>query len=287
MKYYILCPVRNITPEVKVGIDKYVEDTEKLGIKCHYPPRDVKQDDVSGGYTICATHRRAMEKCDAVVVFWDPASSGSHFDLGMAFALHKRIIVGKILTHTESEKSFEKVIETITKIQEGVPAIPLDTDYSKKIDYSPYLMRRLHYTSVIASCTFCHHINEELTGLAGHCSRSDRHVTDITAPIPDWCTLGKVNESYFWVMEQILKECTQRYPDLDWQLRPTPDENDIFFEIYHTHHDFELESNPLLKEYNEFVGELMTRLHQMNFYDFFIGYLYEPNNLNLQEESDE
>jgi hypothetical protein len=85
---YLICPVRRCTPEVRAVMDAYVAGLEARGHKVHYPPRDVDQSNDDGGVRICQEHLHAMLACDAVHVWWDPASTGSHFDLGMAYAMH-------------------------------------------------------------------------------------------------------------------------------------------------------------------------------------------------------
>lgn len=60
---------------------------ESAGHRVHYPPRDVDQTDDGVGLAISEAHRAAMVRCDEVHVVWDPGSTGSHFDFGMAFML--------------------------------------------------------------------------------------------------------------------------------------------------------------------------------------------------------
>ena len=84
---YLICPVRRCTPSVRKKMDAYVAKLESRGYKVHYPPRDVDQSNDDGGVRICAEHIDAMMGCDEVHVWWDPSSSGSHFDLGMAYML--------------------------------------------------------------------------------------------------------------------------------------------------------------------------------------------------------
>jgi nucleoside 2-deoxyribosyltransferase len=88
MKIYVITSVRNATEEQKEFADNYVAGLEELGHEVHYPPRDVNQDDESG-INICEAHRAAMIECDIVDVIWDPSSTGSHFDLGMAYVLQE------------------------------------------------------------------------------------------------------------------------------------------------------------------------------------------------------
>lgn len=87
-KAYLICPVRNCTPEQRKEMDRYVEILEQHGnYEFHYPPRDVDQKNDDGGIRICESHRAALFHCDEVHVWWDDESFGCHFDLGMAYML--------------------------------------------------------------------------------------------------------------------------------------------------------------------------------------------------------
>ena len=106
---YIICPVRKVTPEQKKSMDSYVDNLEAIGFTVHYPPRDADQSDPSG-MNICLTHAEAMKKCSCVHIFWDKSSTGSHFDLGMAFALDKPVYLVELFTPDGEGKSYAKVI---------------------------------------------------------------------------------------------------------------------------------------------------------------------------------
>ena len=112
MKIYLICPVRNITPEQQQEIFNYVVLLESKGQKVHYPPRDVDQEDPTG-WTICKKHCEALIKSDEVHIFWDVSSKGSHFDLGMAFALDKKLKLVKAYQPDNEGKSYLKVINEI------------------------------------------------------------------------------------------------------------------------------------------------------------------------------
>ena len=86
-RVYLICPVRGCSDEDRSFADEYVARIERGGATVHYPPRDVDQTDDGIGLTISEAHREAMLECDEVHVIWDPTSSGSHFDFGMAFML--------------------------------------------------------------------------------------------------------------------------------------------------------------------------------------------------------
>ena len=107
MKIYLIMPVRGATESF---ID-YVQTLESEGHEVHYPTRDAPQD-CPTGEAICRTHRDAMIQADAVHVLWDVESKGSHFDLGMAYALRKPIVAVKCLRPDPAGKSYWKAVCT-------------------------------------------------------------------------------------------------------------------------------------------------------------------------------
>jgi hypothetical protein len=109
---YLVCPVRSQTPEQQQEIDRYVEQLEDDSYLVHYPPRDVDQNDPVGDQIVSA-HRRAMQQCGRVDIFWDVKSFGSHFDLGMAIALGKPLRLVKSFQPDNEGKSFLKVIQML------------------------------------------------------------------------------------------------------------------------------------------------------------------------------
>ena len=90
MKVYLIMPVRIADPHITALAQAHMECLEREGHEVHYPPRDAPQDDPTG-QAICEVHRRAMQAADRVDVVWDINSKGSHFDLGMAYALGKPV----------------------------------------------------------------------------------------------------------------------------------------------------------------------------------------------------
>lgn len=116
MNVYLICPVRNVSPDDKHRATEYVATLERGGHRVHYPPRDVDQSD-DCGLAICEAHRDAMLVADEVHVLWNPASNGSHFDFGMAFMLAamKPIrfkVVGRL--DKSSGKSYANVLLSIS-----------------------------------------------------------------------------------------------------------------------------------------------------------------------------
>lgn len=109
MRIYIICAVRNATEEEIAGIRHSITALREQGHDVHFPPDDVEQNDPTGR-NICEVHRRAMQTADEVHVFWDVTSSGSHFDLGMAYALDKKIVPRSIAEPDPPHKSYWKAV---------------------------------------------------------------------------------------------------------------------------------------------------------------------------------
>jgi nucleoside 2-deoxyribosyltransferase len=112
-KIFIICPVRIITDEQRQEIDDYIKQKKEEGFSVH-SYKNINQVDPTGGVNICAQHRKVMLECDEVHVFFDAASSGSHFDFGMAFVLDKPIKLVKVYQPTPIGKSYQAVLEKIT-----------------------------------------------------------------------------------------------------------------------------------------------------------------------------
>lgn len=110
-KIFIICTVRNATQQYLDKLYAYVENLETEGHEVHLPPRDTKQEDETGGYVICRTNMAGMMWADEVHVSYNEKSTGTHFDLGMAFMAHKKIHVFDGPEIDESvPKSFPKMM---------------------------------------------------------------------------------------------------------------------------------------------------------------------------------
>ena len=110
MKFiFIICTVRNATNEYRVRLEDYVADLESQGHKVHLPHRDTNQ--TNTGFKICTDNKAAITIADEVHVFYNPNSLGTHFDMGVSFALGKKIVIveegpqieGKSMLHVLNE----------------------------------------------------------------------------------------------------------------------------------------------------------------------------------------
>ncbi|KKT41425.1 MAG: hypothetical protein UW30_C0008G0044 [Candidatus Giovannonibacteria bacterium GW2011_GWA2_44_13b] len=115
-KAFLVCSVRNATPEQKTTSESYVKNLETKGYKVHWPPRDTNQQDDLIGLRICSDNRAAIKGADEVHIMWDPNSQGSLFDIGMAFAFEKKIVLANpdAIQPTQA-KSFNNVLLTLDK----------------------------------------------------------------------------------------------------------------------------------------------------------------------------
>jgi hypothetical protein len=59
-KIFLICPVRNATPEQRKWIEKYVEDQKEDGYIIHAPHLHTRQVDLFGGYSICKQNAQAI-----------------------------------------------------------------------------------------------------------------------------------------------------------------------------------------------------------------------------------
>jgi len=114
MKIYILCSVRNATDRQRAELEAYTSWLEEKGHEVHLPHRDTNQQ--SSGLEICMENGAAIAMSDEVHIFYDEDSMGSHFDLGMVFALDqlegrkKRVRLVKQPNITKPGKSFHRMI---------------------------------------------------------------------------------------------------------------------------------------------------------------------------------
>lgn len=91
MKVFIICTVRTATPDYRDKLEAYVKSLEQAGHEVHLPHRNTNQSQT--GYGICTENKSAIAAADEVHVFYSPESQGTHFDMGVSFALGKKIVV--------------------------------------------------------------------------------------------------------------------------------------------------------------------------------------------------
>ena len=88
-KIFLICPVRRATPEQKKWIEDFTARKEQEGYKIHAPHIHTRQVDMLRGYAICRQNEEAVATSEEIDLYYDQSSTGSVFDLGAAYALHK------------------------------------------------------------------------------------------------------------------------------------------------------------------------------------------------------
>lgn len=91
-------------------MNEHIATIEGRGHSIYYPARDTDQNDPIG-YRICIDNMNAIHRADEIHIFYDKASTGSLFDLGVAFAFGKKLVIvnGDEIEITEG-KSFANMI---------------------------------------------------------------------------------------------------------------------------------------------------------------------------------
>jgi len=112
-KMFIICKVRGASDEYKKKLEDYVEQKENEGWHVHLPHRDTNQD--ASGYDICGENARAIASSDEVHIFYNPDSQGTHFDMGVAFAFGRKIVVVENVEYGP-EKSYPRMLDEWAEI---------------------------------------------------------------------------------------------------------------------------------------------------------------------------
>jgi len=87
MKVFIICSKGLF----KKGL-KHTVELESAGCEVFFPLRDTKQVKTTAN-AVVRSNLKGIKDVDEVHILWDGSSYGSIFDLGMAYALNKKIAV--------------------------------------------------------------------------------------------------------------------------------------------------------------------------------------------------
>lgn len=109
---FLICPVRNATEEQKRWIENFVQEKYTEGYTIHAPHLHTRQTDLFGGYSICLQNANAVAKSSEIDIYYDQSSTGSVFDLGVAYALRKPL---KVLNENEIIYNDSDVIDYLIK----------------------------------------------------------------------------------------------------------------------------------------------------------------------------
>ena len=92
-KIFLICPVRNATESQKKWIEEFVKEKINDGYTIHAPHLHTVQSDLFGGYAICKQNANAVATSEEIDIYYDQSSTGSVFDLGVAYALNKPLVI--------------------------------------------------------------------------------------------------------------------------------------------------------------------------------------------------
>jgi len=106
MKVFVIGAVRGASQEWKARLEQHVSELESSGVTVHLPHRDTDQS--ATGLEICRQNCSAIASSDEVHLFYRADSQGTHFDMGCAFALGKRLRVIKLPEYGEG-KSYPRM----------------------------------------------------------------------------------------------------------------------------------------------------------------------------------
>jgi hypothetical protein len=95
MKIYVICPTRTLDKAAREYIERAVYRYEVDGNEVYFPPRDMNPY-LNTEFEKCQQNMGAIADADEIWVFYHKKSLGSHFDMGMAFALGKPIQAAEI-----------------------------------------------------------------------------------------------------------------------------------------------------------------------------------------------
>lgn len=115
-KTFLICPVRGYE---QTEVEEIVSVLELQKYTVYYPARDTNQTDDTG-FRICCDNRQAISEADVVHFIWDGKSQGCLFDLGMAFALGKKVIPVSIPEPTNG-KSFQNMVTAWSRLGNNYP----------------------------------------------------------------------------------------------------------------------------------------------------------------------
>ena len=108
MRIFIICSVRKADMEEASRQEEYVRRLEDAGHIVHYPPRNTDQE--ARGIDICRQNVAAIIAADEIHVFYSPDSQGTHFDLGCAFTLGKKLVVVESISYGPG-KGYPRMID--------------------------------------------------------------------------------------------------------------------------------------------------------------------------------
>jgi nucleoside 2-deoxyribosyltransferase len=107
-KGFVICSVRGQSEEYRNKLEAFVKEKEAQGWQIHLPHRDTNQN--ARGYDICLQNAEAINLAHRIFIFYSPNSQGTHFDMGVAFALCKPIEIVETVEYGGG-KSYPRMLQ--------------------------------------------------------------------------------------------------------------------------------------------------------------------------------
>ena len=117
---FVICSVRGVTDEYKKKLEDYVSNLESYGDVVHLPHRNTNQN--TTGLNICVQNREAIKHANEVHIYYNSKSQSTHFDMGLAFALNKNILIIENEAY-DTNKSFSRMLYEWEKDSEVVKVL--------------------------------------------------------------------------------------------------------------------------------------------------------------------
>ncbi len=111
---YVISSVRGATPNFRRRLEMYSTKLKNEGHRVYLPHRDTDQK--MSTLEINQRNCEVIKRVDEVHVFYSSESQGSHFDMGIAFALDKPIIVVENEPYGHG-KSYARMLDELKAIQ--------------------------------------------------------------------------------------------------------------------------------------------------------------------------
>lgn len=109
-KIVVVCSIRALpTPEHTTEVQTYITGLRAAGHEV-FSYWDTEMGECPTGAGILFPHLEAIRACDAVHLFWDDASRGSHFELGTAVALWKPLVFLRLYAGLPAGQSYVKAL---------------------------------------------------------------------------------------------------------------------------------------------------------------------------------
>lgn len=104
MNIFVISPVTILTDNIRYDLLEYEKEMEEAGHNVYLPYRDTKQ--TMSTLEIFEQNKKIIKNSDEVHIYFLKNSLGSLFDLGMVFALNKKLVLVNKVTR-KPNKSFE------------------------------------------------------------------------------------------------------------------------------------------------------------------------------------